>query len=68
MSAPSWCANELRGGGDGLFRGALGLRENFSFGSDPVFEWVAGSAVALAIDFVSAKSDFVVRGQFEGGF
>jgi len=41
--------------------------EHFAFGADPVFERVAGSAVAFEIDFVGALRDFLLRGKFLGG-
>src|SRR5580704_19787906 len=49
-----WALARLSGDGCGFLRGFAGLRKNFAFGADPVFEWVTGGAVALEVDFVRA--------------
>jgi len=55
-------------GGGGFFGGFARFRENFAFGANPVFERIAGSAVALEIDFVSALRNLFLRGKFLGGW
>lgn len=54
-------------GGGGFLGRFAGLMQDFVFGADPIFEGVAGSAIALEIDFVGALRDFLLRGKFFGG-
>ena len=66
-SAWNVCRQRSGRGRGGLFGGFAGLLEDFALGADPVFQGVAGSAVALEIDFVGALRDFLLRGRFFGG-
>ena len=54
-------------GSGGFLRRFAGLLQDFVFGTDPIFEGVAGSAVALEIKFVGALRDLLLRGKFFGG-
>jgi len=56
------------GCGGGFLRRFAGLLQDFVFGADPIFEGVAGSAVALELDFVGALRDLLSRGKFLGGW
>jgi hypothetical protein len=66
--------NECRKPGPGLSSDRVGFLggfarflEKLAFGADPVFERVAGGAVALKIDFIGALRDLLLRGKFFGG-
>jgi len=51
----------------GFFGGFARFLEDFAFGADPVFQGIAGSAVALEVDFIGALRDFFLWGKFFGG-
>ena len=51
----------------GFLGGLAGFLKKLAFGADPVFERIAGSALALKINFISALGDFFLGGKFFGG-
>lgn len=47
--------------------GFASFLEQLAFGADPIFERVAGGAVAFEVNFVGALRDFLLRRKFFGG-
>lgn len=43
----------------GFLGGLARLLKDFALGANPVFQWIAWSAIALEIDFIGAELDFL---------